>query len=168
MTVSKDEVDANIKKRVLDSAQHLFTQGQDSSPNPEQLHDNDNARPTPVTSQNGDSGTANTSPSDDMTLHNAVTTIRHTIENIDQTILTERERKALLELNDSGRFKCNRLQCSKFSEGFPERDERERHISNHERPYKCSVPDCFASRVEYTSQRDLDNHYKRFLFGRLG
>ncbi|KAK0726533.1 hypothetical protein B0T21DRAFT_293535 [Apiosordaria backusii] len=90
-----------------------------------------------------------------------VAVVRQVIEVIDHTTLTDRARQALLELNGIGRFKCTVVACSKFAEGFSKREDRDRHTSNHEKPFKCSVSGCHAQRVGYGSQKGLDAHNKR-------
>ncbi|WZH47704.1 Vegetative incompatibility HET-E-1 [Fusarium acuminatum] len=56
------------------------------------------------------------------------------------------------------RFKCPRIQCSKFAIGFVEQNAHEKHLEAHERPFRCSHPDCFAYVTGYASQQQLRNH----------
>lgn len=54
------------------------------------------------------------------------------------------------------RFKCPRIQCSKF--GFVEQDAYEKHLEAHERPFKCDQPVCYAYMTGYASQQQLRDH----------
>ncbi|KAH6952935.1 hypothetical protein DER45DRAFT_574581 [Fusarium avenaceum] len=56
------------------------------------------------------------------------------------------------------RFKCPRIQCSKFAIGFVGQDAYEKHLEAHERPFKCDQPDCFAYMTGYASQQQLRDH----------
>jgi ankyrin repeat protein len=56
------------------------------------------------------------------------------------------------------RFKCPRIQCSKFAIGFMEQDAYEKHLHAHERPFRCNRPDCFVYVTGYPSQQQLRDH----------
>lgn len=84
----------------------------------------------------------------------------------------ERNRKILEELpsskqfgsNDLARYckfydkerlyKCNKITCRYFSEGFRESKARKKHVNIHERPHHCDVPDCIGCEG-FVNQRDL-------------
>ncbi|RDW70893.1 uncharacterized protein DSM5745_08404 [Aspergillus mulundensis] len=55
-------------------------------------------------------------------------------------------------------FKCSRLYCNFFFEGFGGPTERDLHIKEHERSYTCQFPNCPASQMGYVSRKDLDRH----------
>ncbi|KAK4163147.1 hypothetical protein QBC43DRAFT_379444 [Cladorrhinum sp. PSN259] len=92
-------------------------------------------------------------------LREQITLIRGVIETMDQTTLPGKN--AFFDLNGYGRFKCSRVGCFGFSEGFPNQKDRNRHTLEHEQPFKCSVNGCYAQTVGYSLQRDLDTHIKR-------
>jgi ankyrin repeat protein len=56
------------------------------------------------------------------------------------------------------RFKCPRIQCSKFAIGFREQDAYEKHLHAHERPFRCDHHGCFAYVTGYPSQQQLKDH----------
>ena len=85
-----------------------------------------------------------------------VTAIRHVIELIELP-----SSNAFTELNGIGRFKCPRVECCKFSDGFLFRQERQNHLIEHERPFKCAIDGCYSSTVGYSSQQALDAHFER-------
>lgn len=90
-----------------------------------------------------------------------------------------RNRKLLIELSHSDRcwssqnrvlesfygrkmFKCPKLTCYNFHEGFEDMKDLEQHINRHDRPFRCPVPDCFNSGFGFSSPKDLEKHTKSF------
>jgi hypothetical protein len=47
--------------------------------------------------------------------------------------------------NDKRRFKCTRITCRYFSEGFKDEKSRKRHVNIHERPHQCEFPNCVGA-----------------------
>lgn len=41
-------------------------------------------------------------------------------------------------------YKCNRITCRYFAEGFKDKQSRKRHVNVHDRPYHCDVQDCLG------------------------
>jgi hypothetical protein len=62
---------------------------------------------------------------------------------------------------DDRRFKCPKVTCFYFHEGFKDAQSRNRHINRHDRPFSCPFPDCSISEFGFVSNKDLDKH-KRF------
>ncbi|KAH7165444.1 hypothetical protein EDB81DRAFT_253192 [Dactylonectria macrodidyma] len=102
------------------------------------------------------------SGSDSSSILYRVTTIRKMIEAIDPSGLDDHERAAFLDLNGLERFKCPRIQCSKFASGFEDQTKRDLHVREHERPFKCPVEGCYARVLGFTSESDLVSHSRRF------
>lgn len=89
----------------------------------------------------------------------------------------ERNRKVLEELpakltqsekltyrkfyDDERRFKCSRITCRYFSEGFKEEKARKRHVDIHNRPYQCEVTDCLGNEG-FANAKDLEKHTRAF------
>lgn len=59
-------------------------------------------------------------------------------------------------------FKCPRTTCFYFHEGFREGQLREKHISRHDRPFLCVIPDCSIAEFGFSSNKDLEKHRKLF------
>ncbi|KAI1339051.1 hypothetical protein F5Y15DRAFT_416361 [Xylariaceae sp. FL0016] len=59
-------------------------------------------------------------------------------------------------------FKCPRVDCIRFYDGFKNREERDRHTDKHERPYSCGIPECPMLVVGYSTEKALQKH--RFEF----
>ncbi len=59
-------------------------------------------------------------------------------------------------------FKCPRLACRRFYDGFASARERDEHEKKHSRSYRCDVPGCFASDVGLASERGLKQHKAQY------
>ena len=55
-------------------------------------------------------------------------------------------------------FKCPRMSCEFFHRGFSTPEQRDAHISKHDRPYGCSYPGRFRSTLRFCSERELRKH----------
>lgn len=60
------------------------------------------------------------------------------------------------------RHKCSRLQCCRFSVGYPSEAALQQHLASHERPFRCNDGACFAHIVGYASQQALKDHTSAF------
>jgi len=52
-------------------------------------------------------------------------------------------------------FKCSKITCMYFSEGFKDAKIKKRHINIHERPFQCEVADCLGAEG-FTNSKDLE------------
>lgn len=68
----------------------------------------------------------------------------------------------LREFYGSKVFKCSRLTCFYFHEGFTDSKTRDKHLGRHERPFLCNVPDCTSAEIGFGSKQDLKNHIVQF------
>ena len=59
------------------------------------------------------------------------------------------------------RYKCTKITCRYFSQGFSEIKAKKRHINIHDRPYQCDVPDCLGNEG-FANEKDLKNHTRAF------
>ncbi|XRM43507.1 hypothetical protein ABZX51_006682 [Aspergillus tubingensis] len=55
-------------------------------------------------------------------------------------------------------YKCPRLSCEFFHQGFETPQQRESHLSKHDRPYRCSFPQCYRATIGFGSKRQLEKH----------
>ncbi len=60
----------------------------------------------------------------------------------------------------SNLFKCPRLSCKYFSNGFATADQRNQHISKHIRPFRCTVMGCPSATMGLSTGKDLQKHMK--------
>ncbi|KAF2638941.1 hypothetical protein P280DRAFT_470952 [Massarina eburnea CBS 473.64] len=78
------------------------------------------------------------------------------------TKLKESHLKKYKEFYDAEkRFKCDKITCIFFSEGFKDHKSRKKHVNCHDRPYKCEVDDCLGAEG-YANSRDLEKHTRAF------
>lgn len=66
-----------------------------------------------------------------------------------------------LLLNASGWFKCHQRHCDSFFDGFSNVKDRDNHISQHERPFRCSFRECLHAKLGYATGKELEKHIKR-------
>ncbi|CAN9201287.1 unnamed protein product [Alternaria alternata] len=67
---------------------------------------------------------------------------------------------ALRDMYGSNLFKCPRLSCMYFTNGFSTMEEREKHFERHERPARCTDEHCRGSQIGFATQAQLDRHLK--------
>jgi hypothetical protein len=60
--------------------------------------------------------------------------------------------------DDERRFKCPKITCKYFSEGFKDAKTRKRHVNIHERPFNCEVSDCIGSEYGFANSKDLEKY----------
>ncbi|KAF1361979.1 C2H2 domain-containing protein [Lizonia empirigonia] len=58
-------------------------------------------------------------------------------------------------------FKCTKITCRYFSEGFKDSKARKKHVNIHERPFCCEVPDCLGNEG-FGNSGDLQRHIRAF------
>jgi uncharacterized Zn-finger protein len=55
-------------------------------------------------------------------------------------------------------FKCPRVNCTRFYNGFSTRQLRDNHVQRHERSYFCSFPSCLLATVGCATIKELQKH----------
>ncbi len=68
------------------------------------------------------------------------------------------EMSSLKELYGENWFKCRKLSCFYFHEGFDSRAARQSHFDRHDRPFSCEEEDCPAARIGFASLREMEKH----------
>ncbi|KAL5380194.1 hypothetical protein DPSP01_007994 [Paraphaeosphaeria sporulosa] len=58
-------------------------------------------------------------------------------------------------------YKCTKITCMYFSEGFREARAKKRHVNIHDRPFQCEVPDCLGAEG-FANSKDLEKHTRSF------
>lgn len=69
--------------------------------------------------------------------------------------------EAVQELYGSLSYKCPKPWCHFFLDGFETFEKREKHLSEHQRPFRCDVDGCYGSRVSFSTGPDLAKHNNR-------
>lgn len=70
--------------------------------------------------------------------------------------------KSLCQYYGDKLFKCTRVSCYYYHEGFRTFEERRRHISKHELPFLCIVLNCPHAIFGYDTQTKLKKHLFEF------
>ncbi|KAJ4302641.1 hypothetical protein N0V90_001530 [Kalmusia sp. IMI 367209] len=52
-------------------------------------------------------------------------------------------------------YKCTKITCMYFSEGFKDAKSRKRHVNIHDRPFQCEVHDCLGAEG-FANSKDLE------------
>lgn len=55
-------------------------------------------------------------------------------------------------------YKCPRMSCEFFHQGFETPEHRDSHMSKHNRPYGCSFPGCYRATIRFSSKKLLGKH----------
>ncbi|GLA01286.1 hypothetical protein AnigIFM60653_011535 [Aspergillus niger] len=58
-------------------------------------------------------------------------------------------------------FRCTYLFCTRSRRGFSSADERDKHVENHGRPFKCVVPSCEFSSIGFDSEASRQRHWRK-------
>ncbi|KAI8635201.1 hypothetical protein F5Y19DRAFT_469075 [Xylariaceae sp. FL1651] len=70
--------------------------------------------------------------------------------------------QALQELYGEYMFKCDRLTCDYFYEGFENKEAREAHLRRHDRPYRCPVAECSVVTFGFSTNKDKEKHIRTY------
>ena len=63
--------------------------------------------------------------------------------------------------NQSSLFKCPKIWCEFFYDGFENKERRNQHVNQHERPFRCSFTDCLHAKLGYDTEKDLKRHERK-------
>lgn len=84
--------------------------------------------------------------------------LRSTLESMSMEALTP-ESKAALELYYGKKwFKCPKIYCRHFYDGFQSRENRDQHVRRHERAYTCTFDGCPTATFGCLTRNDLSKH----------
>ncbi|KAK8868949.1 C2H2 finger domain transcription factor crzA [Apiospora arundinis] len=59
-------------------------------------------------------------------------------------------------------YKCDRVLCQHFFEGFATVDALKRHLNRHERPYHCNVFNCTVAPFGFAHKKDCERHVRNY------
>lgn len=63
--------------------------------------------------------------------------------------------------NGCNSFKCPKLFCERFYDGFVDGGRRNEHLNQHDRPFRCAFEGCVYSKLGYGTMKDLKRHLKK-------
>lgn len=58
-------------------------------------------------------------------------------------------------------YKCTKITCRYFSEGFKDQKARKKHVDIHDRPFQCEVSECLGAEG-FANQKDLEKHIRGY------
>ncbi len=93
-------------------------------------------------------------------LHRIVQRIRQVFEGLVSSLPAHHGDQGLLLRKYYGAswFKCPRLTCCRFYDGFASARKRDAHYQRHSRPFRCDVAGCFAAALGCASAQSLKKH----------
>lgn len=98
-----------------------------------------------------------------MTIGYQTKDIRRVIEQIRLEDMSSQERDIVTNVYGlQFKYKCPKIWCDYFSTGFDEKQDREKHVQSHERPFCCQEPGCFASQFGFDTTEKLGEHMTQY------
>jgi hypothetical protein len=88
-------------------------------------------------------------------LGGAVEKIRLSLEEM---VASTIDKEKIREMYGANIFKCPRLDCTRFYNGFSTKQLRDDHVPKHERTFFCSFPSCLTATFGYTTLKELQKH----------
>ncbi|CEJ93516.1 hypothetical protein VHEMI09097 [[Torrubiella] hemipterigena] len=80
------------------------------------------------------------------------------MRSVFETLSGESEMESLACYYGTNWFKCPRLSCYFYHEGFATAAQRDRHVERHERPFMCVVIGCHLSVFGCSTESELKAH----------
>lgn len=102
------------------------------------------------------------STDDALRIHELTEAIRSVHENMDYSSLPKEALQNMLQIYGRNRFKCPRVNCYRYHDGFQTAAERVQHMQKHERPFLCSVRGCHFGFFGYATESKLKKHLYEF------
>lgn len=93
-----------------------------------------------------------------LNLSGLVSRVRIALEREVSSASDDSSRCRLERLYGTNLFKCPRFSCDFFSAGFPNSEQREQHVSKHDRAYRCTIEGCQMAAFGCATAKDLDKH----------
>ncbi|KAI1086244.1 hypothetical protein F5B19DRAFT_175394 [Rostrohypoxylon terebratum] len=86
------------------------------------------------------------------------TMIRSSLEDMSRPSPSTETKAKLDKYYGTGWFKCPRIYCQHFYNGFEKPDDRDIHVNRHDRPYMCIVDGCPTATFGCVSKVGLEKH----------
>jgi hypothetical protein len=84
--------------------------------------------------------------------------IRSVLEDLHSRSLSETEAQKLRQFYGSNWFKCTRISCHCYHQGFSTASERKNHVDRHERPFLCVFDGCQMKLFGCPTEDELKKH----------
>jgi hypothetical protein len=88
--------------------------------------------------------------------------IRLVLEHMQPPSVSEADFQKLQQLYGTNWFKCSRVNCLYYHQGFTTVDQRNHHVDKHDRPFLCSVAGCPMEYFGYATEGELKNHVFKY------
>ena len=98
------------------------------------------------------------SPDEALDLSQVTLKIRSVLENMHTASLCEADERRLQRFYGMNWFKCSRVNCYYYYQGFKSADQRDRHTVKHDRPFLCFIKGCPTEVFGCTTYDELKNH----------
>lgn len=100
-------------------------------------------------------------------LQKLLETVRAKIAEIGTTLVWDHDklpptRKEFQEIYGERHYKCSRVRCDFFYEGFESRGAAESHSNKHDRPYPCPIEGCSMVPFGFQTHKDKDRHVRNY------
>ncbi|KAM7199945.1 hypothetical protein V8F33_004119 [Rhypophila sp. PSN 637] len=70
--------------------------------------------------------------------------------------------KSLRKFYGHNFFKCQRITCDYFHEGFDTKAALDKHSNRHDRPFQCPVQGCSIVAFGFSTNKDRDKHIRQY------
>ena len=90
-----------------------------------------------------------------LSLHRTIERVRSALE---ECSLSLHNTDVFEEMYGLDVFRCPRLNCTRFYNGFPTRELRGEHVLKHERSFFCSFPGCHFAILGCSTLKELQKH----------
>lgn len=85
--------------------------------------------------------------------------LRQKIANLNFEALTAEEQKVFVNLHGPRTsYKCSKPWCHFFKGELGSEENRQKHIDEHEFPYRCAFEDCLGFRLGFSTDDELQKH----------
>jgi hypothetical protein len=96
-------------------------------------------------------------------LSDAMDKIRARLEGLSEGSTPETDMgKMLSDRYGNKLFKCDRVRCVYFHEGFDDKGLRDKHLLRHDRPFPCPVDGCTLVPFGFSTNKDKEKHVKNY------
>ena len=68
----------------------------------------------------------------------------------------------VVEIYGDIQFRCSKLGCLHFQQGFETRSQRDKHLDRHQRPFRCLENQCPFQQLGFTDKMSLRRHLSRY------
>lgn len=98
-----------------------------------------------------------------ISLSDALARNRKLLENLPSSANCSFSKQADLDsFYGDKRYKCPKLTCFYFHEGFKDSKSRKDHVNRHDRPFRCTIEGCSSDEYGFRSSKDLGKHMQSF------